>query len=230
MRRSLRDGLPSALLALALCACAYTGADDPVSRKFSWFSYLNGDDIRQSCSAGGPDRYRVVYNGINIEQRRTYDLTVGAGRRGHSMAVRIIGASDLSDFSASDLFGPWRGAAADTWLLDGQLAEIVGAMERDGNWGGPPFGLRLPSIGFYWVVVSCRGGRFFFDAYLWPAERFRQAELPGRLLALDPTGVALNPPRDATESLVYPDRASEDSRNYTLDVGRDGLVGIRTLF
>lgn len=230
MRRSAGTGLPMAVLAFVLGACAYTGAGDPVSRKFTWFSYLNGDDIRQSCVAGGSDRYRFVYNGINVEQRRTYDLTVGTGPRGHPMAMRVIGTSDLSSFSASDLFGPWRGTAADVWLPDSQLAEIERMMEQDGSFAGPPVGLRLPSAGFYWVVLACRGGRFYFDAYLWPGERFQKAQLPARLLAIDPTGAAINPPRDATPSLVYPDRAGEDSRNYTLDVGRDGLVGVRTWF
>jgi len=218
------------LLVLSLGACAYTGAGDPVSRKFTWFSYLNGEDIRQSCATGGPDRYRFVYNGINVEQRRTYDLTVGGGPRGHLMAVRVIGPSDLSNFSAGDLLGPWRGAAADVWLLDRQVAELEQILQRDGSFAGPPAGLRLPSIGFYWVAMACRAGKFSFDAYLWPSERFEQAALPAWLLALDFTGVAINPPRDATPWHVYPEGADEDSRSYTLDVGRDGLVGIRSFF
>ncbi len=230
MRQRFFVGWTMSLLAFALGACAYTGAGDPVSRKFTWFSYLNGDDIRQSCNAGGSDRYRFVYNGINIEQRRTYDLTVGAGPRGHFMTVQVIGPADLSSFSASDLLGPWRGISAEVGLLDSQMAEIVRAMEQDGSFAGSPAGLRLPSIGFYWVVMACRSGRFYFDAYLWPAERFQKAQIPARLLALDPTGVAINPPRDATPSLVYSGRAGEDARNYTLDVGRDGLIGVRTLF
>src|SRR5690606_6468296 len=64
---------PAALCLIVLAACTYRGADDPVSRKFSWFSYLNGDDIRRECVAGAADRYRFVYNGINVEQVRTYD-------------------------------------------------------------------------------------------------------------------------------------------------------------
>ena len=215
---------------LVLGACAYTGASDPVSRKFTWFSYLNGEDIRQSCAAGGGDRYRFVYNGINVEQRRTYDIAAGAGPRGHLLKARVIGPSDLSDFSASDLLGPWRGAAADVWLANSQLAEIEQALAQDGSLAGPPVGLRLPSIGFYWVVMACRSGRFSFDAYLWPSPRFQKAVLPAKLLALDTTGVTINPPRDATPSLVYPEGADEDSRSYTLDVGRDGLVGIRSFF
>lgn len=230
MGRRRCTGLAMILLVIALGACAYTGAGDPVSRKFTWFSYLNGDDIRQSCGAGGADRYRFVYNGINIEQRRTYDVTAGSGPRGNLMAVQVAGPSDLSNFSAGDLLAPWRGISAAVRLLDSQMAELDRAMEQDGSFAGSPAGLRLPSIGFYWVVLACRGGRFHFDAYLWPGDRFQRASLPSRLLALDPTGVAINPPRDATPSLVYPGRPGEDARNYTLDVGSNGLIGARTLF
>ena len=30
---------------------------DPLTRKFHWFSYVAGDDIRATCRPGDPDRF-----------------------------------------------------------------------------------------------------------------------------------------------------------------------------
>ncbi len=65
LRRTRRLFLCAALAAplLVLSACTYRGeSDNPVVRRFTWFSYLNGDDIRAACRADTRERYRFVYN------------------------------------------------------------------------------------------------------------------------------------------------------------------------
>ena len=49
-------------LALGILAgCTYRGEiDQPATLKATWFSYLNGDDIRSACADGTPVRYRLV--------------------------------------------------------------------------------------------------------------------------------------------------------------------------
>ena len=63
------------LWAVGLSACTYQGhIDEPVTVKATWYSYLAGDDIRQTCVPNGLPRYRLVYNGRYEEQLRSYDL------------------------------------------------------------------------------------------------------------------------------------------------------------
>ena len=234
MNRSLaRRWLGLGLCAVLLGACTYRGADDPVSRKFSWFSYLNGDDIRRECAAGGPDRYRFVYNGINVEQIRTYDLSLNAGPQGNLLSVRVLGPADVSHIGVSspgDLLGPWQGDRGQVWLLDRDVARLEQAMADSGVFAPPPRGMRMQSYDFFWLTVGCRQGQVFFDARRWPSEPFTAATFPDLLFGWDRTGVAVNPPRQANPRQVYPDKPDERSDNYELRVGDDGLIGGLGLF
>jgi hypothetical protein len=79
-------------LAAALCivsavgGCAYHGPhqDDPVQRRFNWYSYLNGDDIRTACEEDAAPRYRFVYNGAMCSRcaLMTFARTRGAAEVG----------------------------------------------------------------------------------------------------------------------------------------------------
>src|ERR1700751_6126832 len=63
-----------------LAACSYRGdIDNPVVRKVSWFSYLDGTDIRAACTEGAQDRYRLVYNVRYEEQLRSYEVVADGG-------------------------------------------------------------------------------------------------------------------------------------------------------
>jgi hypothetical protein len=65
-------------LGIGLAGCAYHGSfDDPIQRRFQWFSFIGGDDIKAACRPGSSasiDRYRFVYNGRYAEQLRAYEL------------------------------------------------------------------------------------------------------------------------------------------------------------
>ena len=75
-------------LVLVLSACTYRAGDEdnPIRRSFSWFSYLNADDLRSACTRGAPERYRIVYNAVWQEQVRTYDFII----HGNGGDVKII--------------------------------------------------------------------------------------------------------------------------------------------
>ena len=83
------------VLVLALAACAYRpGADNPVARSLTWFSYAGAGDIRAECRPGAADRLRLIYNGDYDEQVRSYDVTaVAAG--GGMVEVEANGAGEL---------------------------------------------------------------------------------------------------------------------------------------
>lgn len=214
-----------ALLAL-LGACTYQGGDDPVSRKFSWFSYLDAADIRDACRPGTPERYRFIYNAIYKEQIRTYDLTGGAGSRGQRMKVRAIEAPNLTEIKIGappDLLSPWRGKGEEVWLTPAQAGELQRAMNAGGVFAGAPDGLNLHSDDFYWVVAACSEGRFHFNAYHWPSERFDKAAFPALLFAWDPTGVRPNMPRQTTTFELYHTSNPDKYPRFNIKIGKAGL-------
>src|SRR5690242_4629021 len=66
----------------ALAGCVYHGdsasdLNNPAVQKFAWFSFLDGNDIREACAALGPKapaHYRLTYNGQYDKQLRTYEI------------------------------------------------------------------------------------------------------------------------------------------------------------
>ena len=231
MEKKCRIGGWGAVFAALLAACAYRGADNPLVLRLSWFDYLNGGDMRGVCAAGAPERYRFVYNGVNTEQIRRYEVTPEAGPGPHLLAIDIIGPPDLSQVMVGqpgDLADPWRGKTAAVHLRAKDVALLRRAAEASGVFAGAPEGLRLESNGFFWTVAACVGGRFFFNAYRWPSARFGEAAFPGLLFAWDPTGIAVNGPRQVNE--IFDKETENDARRYTLEVGNNGLVGVQPLF
>jgi len=221
------------LFPVFLGACTYSGEDDPVSRRFSWFSYLDGVDLRQYCVPGAADRYRFVYNAVYIEQVRTYEMTAKAGPDGHLLKVRVIGSTDLRRLDvkeAADLMAPWRGREEKVWLRDVDLGKLKAAMAVGGVFEGAPKGMELASEDFYWIVAACAGGRFSFNAYKWPSERFDNARFAGLLLAWDPTGVKVNEPRKVDFLLLYGEYFPDKPFGFNLRVGDNGLWGVDPLF
>lgn len=235
-RLALLVALAGGLLLTA--SCAYQGEPGyPVARSLSWFSYLNGDDIRQQCKAGAPDRYRFVYNGIYTEQVRSYDVTTDAGNANPTLRIQLleergrIGTIQLD--SVSGVLAPWSGKFETIHLRDADLERLREAMVNGGVFQPLTGRLELSSDAFYWIVAACSGGAFNFNAYLWPSPRFDQAAFPGLLLAWDPSGIPVNPPRKADPADIHHAPTAADLRGahrFNLAAGRDGLIGVGTLF
>src|SRR5688572_17860839 len=53
-RRDMKTRFAALAVVVALTGCAYRegGVGNPITRKFQYFSYLGGDDIRDGCVAG----------------------------------------------------------------------------------------------------------------------------------------------------------------------------------
>lgn len=221
---------------LAFAACTYQGATDPISRKFSWYDYVGGNDIRRACTPGAPDRYRFVYNAIYVEHVRTYDLQTRVGRPGENLlTARVIGQPGVASWDVgqpSDILGPWKGKTAQTWIRDSDVATLVASATETGLFGPAPTRLRLDSDAFYWTVAACRNGTFAFNAYQWPSDRFNALQFPKLLFAWDQTGIAVSPPRKADAMQIHGtnDPFREHKITFQLEVGENGLKGTQPLF
>lgn len=221
--------------ALLLAACTYQGdLSTPGAQKLSWFSYLDGDDLRAACSAEGPDRYRLVYNGVYEEQLRSYEIRVDAGGGGYYIA-RTQGQASLTRISLGDPLAPWRWQTSETALTPAQTEGFRAELSESGFYGPPPVGERFYSGGFFWWVVACEDGEMRYNAWEYP---YPGLSFPDWLYALDRTGLAVNPPRETDLDQRMRDRgpgtgrASDDDPDlsFELEMGADGLVGYGPLF
>jgi hypothetical protein len=203
-----------------------------VTLKTTWFSYLNGDDIRSACVDGAPSWYRLVYNGNYNEQLRVYEV-VGDGTGGAYYTVRTQSGSglDLNKFSFGDPQAMAAWTKAQTRLSPADLDALQGALGASDAFGPTPAGLRLASEQFYWIASLCRGGRFQFNAWLYPSPRFAGLRFPEVLLSHDGTGTAVNPPRAVPKAEpVRRGRGDWAPVHFDLEIGENGLKGHRTIF
>ena len=229
--------------ALLLAGCAYQatgnqgaglGIDNPVERRFTWFSYLDAADIRNSCAAGGPDQLRLVYNGQFPDQVRAYDILGGAKP---VMTARARGASgnllNMSFDTLEGLFGPWNFRQSQATLSPAEWAELNELLRRSGYATTVQDGLRLHSMDFYWLVAGCEGGKFHYNGWAarsstTPLGNVRFLEF---LLKRDQTGIAYRPPHNVTYIEKYGDSKGQ-SKKYSGDftitvrptgIGREGI-------
>lgn len=230
-RRKCLGGVLAVVLAgLVLAACSYRGAvDTPATLKFTWFSYLNGDDIREGCVAGSPPRYRLVYNADYDRQVRSYELT-GDGHGGAFLTARVISGSGIpvSDVALRDIAGIGGWTRAEAILGQPDLQALEDALDRSGAREAAPVGLRLYSNDSYWVASLCRDGRYLFNAWLYPSPRYDRLVFPDRLFAHDRTGVPVAPPRkgDLARRLKGSTRDQKPNFIFQLVVGERGFRGL----
>jgi len=186
--RCLAAGLTVLLGAANLAGCTYNEGmrENPVTRAFSWFSYINGDDLRSYCKGGGPDRYRIIYNGTDDEQVRTYDITVDQPAGGASLIAQYRGELDVSTMPLNDPLQPWRAKMAGRKIDRGELRGLRDALRASGFDTPVPEGTRIYSWRFFWIALACENGRFTFNGWTYGTERFNRVTLAGPLSAMDP--------------------------------------------
>lgn len=222
------------LAALMLSACAYEGGgDQPVIRKFTWFSFIAGDDIAHQCGRVPGERYRFVYNGVYNEQVRSYDIKPAEQGR-YQIKINVTEEADITSFSLNlgnpDIFQPWRPKVSATNVSASDVAILRKTLKNAGFFDSPPPDQNLPSIGFYWVVSACRDGKFHQNAYLWPDKKFTQAQFGKLLSAWDFTDIPINPPRETSNFSIYGTNDTDEYRNhFDLRVGSNGLLRHTTI-
>ena len=190
-RSLLRLGVATCVAVLA--ACTYQPGDvaNPLTRKFTWFSYVAGDDLRSGCHSGAPDRFRIIYNGDWDEQVRIYELGLSGPR---TLDERVIVAGQLGEISFSDPLAPWRGKSASVVLRDEEYQALVRDLADSGAYHSPVDTLTLAARDYYWLAASCRDGVFHLTAWLYPSEAFDRISFATWLGALDRTGIPFNSP------------------------------------
>ncbi len=225
--RRAAGGLLIGTCLLLGAACAYRGYDDPASRKLTWFSYLNGDDIRADCMADGPPLFRFVYNAQYWKHLRTYDIRPDPETGTLTMRARVLEEPDLSAFtlSVSDVFSAFEGSTtATTPISAADRVRLESALQESGFFAPAPKGLSMRSDEYYWTGVVCLDGTVTFNAFKWPSERFEALTFPGVLLDLDPTGVAMRQTPDPARYNAAAARLEGDrTRRFSLVVGDNGL-------
>lgn len=224
---------------LLLAACGYQGGglNAPFSQKLTWFSLLNGDDIRAACAPGAPERLRLVYNGRYHEQLRIYDLVAsdpaGPNAGGAELTARVQDAASYNKLGSIDLRSPlsawqWQEASASLGREDYQ--RLQRALEQAGLGGPTPVGTELRSTRFYWIAIGCVGGEVWFQAWQDPETDVTRLPFVALLLAADRTGVPFNAPRPlsaAETALREPGPEKErETYGFSMRVDRNGLGGL----
>jgi len=222
------------LLSAAIAACTFREpAGNFVSQQVTWFSYLNGDDIRAQCGDSMSDRYRLVYNADRQRHSRGYDIwDVREGAVMEQMVDRGIVFESGRPLDLALIGVPVRARAV---LSPNEFAEFKALLQASGVFDPPPVGLRLNSRGHYWIVSGCREGRFFLTGFLHPSERFDQIQFIPFLETRDQTGVRfpiLPPPARARFEQRCPrgrGTTLNNPRCFWIEIGEDGLVGLPRL-
>jgi hypothetical protein len=236
--RNLRIWAGAALAATLLAGCAYqpagrvgsgSGIDNPVERKFTWFSYLDAADIRNSCASGGPDQYRLIYNGQYYKHVRTYEV---AGGDSPQIVARARGVSgdvlQMGFNSFEELLGPWNFRRSETALSSEEWTKLRDLLHQSGFAGGSQAGLRLHSQDFYWLAAGCEGGKFFYNAWAVNPQALplNRTAFQDFLLRHDQTGIAFVPPRPVN-FIEKNDQTTGQKRDYSgnfvITVHEDGI-------
>lgn len=214
---------------LLASACTFEGSRHPVAFKFTYLSYLNGDDIRSQCANLGRDILRFVYNGVYTEQVRTYDLIPNQRESGRFiLESRVSSEADVSSITSElyrpDLFAPWRPVVSRVSLSSDDFQRLKRALTSSSFFGKPAFLGNLSSIKFYWLVSGCVHRKFYLRAFVWPEDSFIGADFPKLLSLWDRTNIPFNPPRAASLSQVYGTTNAEEQQTlFTIYVGESTI-------
>ncbi|NBC32939.1 MAG: hypothetical protein GVY13_09720 [Alphaproteobacteria bacterium] len=216
-----------------LTGCEYEGpAGNFLSQRLTWLSYLDGEDIREACGPGAPDRYRLVYNADYDDQARGYDVIPLPGG-GAVLRVQVDRGLVIDRVQLDEVLQlgvPDRSAVR---LSPEEVAALEERLSESGAFAPPPVGLRLNARQFYWIVSGCRDGDFFLTGYRFPSDRFQQITFDDFLFRRDPSGVPIRRPTRSTyerEAFGCDSRARQEGRAcFNVEIGENGLVGIATI-
>ncbi|WP_340117328.1 hypothetical protein [Pelagibius sp. 7325] len=227
--------LAAAVAGSVLAGCSYRGdIDNPATIKATWFSYLNGDDIRSTCVEGAPLHYRLIYNADYDKQVRSYEVIGDTSGGGAQLTVRVAGESglDVTKLRFDDPLAFARWTRSDAPLGASVVERLDRELEASGAFAPAPEGLQLFSKETYWISNLCRDGVYSFNAWRYPSERFDAIRFDDLLFALDETGVAVREPvavpLGTAARLRSPQgRQAEDATGnfFNVKVGDNGLIG-----
>ena len=219
--------------ALVAAGCTHSGGiENPLTRKATWFSYLNGDDVRDRCEAY-PNRVevRLIYNGNFKEQVRTYEIS-GDGAGGARVTARAMpeDAGNLLNFRLGDPLATGRWEKATVTLTQEEREQLIGRLADSGVFQRAPSGIDLKSWGSYWVSIACRNGEVFFNAWTAGSQRWDRQELWQIVRPLDNTGVPVYQPHPArfedSPTIERTDDRQRAATHFLMTTGENGLIGL----
>lgn len=218
---------------MVLAACEYGGpAGNFITQRLTWLSYLDGEDIREACGPGAPDRYRLVYNADYENQARGYDAIPLPGG-GAVLRVQVDRGLVIDSVRLDEVLQLGVPVGGAVRLSEAEFAELQARLLESGAFAPPPVGLRLNSRQFYWIVSGCRDGDSFLTGYRFPSERFEQITFDQFLFRRDRSGVPIRrPTRSTYEREVFgcDSRALQEGRAcFNVEIGENGLVGVATI-
>lgn len=230
-RKGMRKPWMAALaLAGVLAACGTQEAvDNPLTQRFAWFDYLNGGGLREYCAEAALPRYRFVYNAEYDEQLRRYEV-VSDGAGGALVTSYAQGSDALVAVSLNDIMAPWRWRRSQSAMTPEAFLRFEAALKQSGFFDPPPVGLRLPSAGYYWIGVGCRGGMLYFNAWRYPSDRYAALSFPKLLFGQDRTGLEVRAERHVDASLLTFKRPGQEfidteGKLFWVTVAEKGLKG-----
>lgn len=234
-RRRLSATLATGLAGL-VAGCTYGGQiDQPYTLKATWFSYVNGDDLRKRC-ANIEDHWevRLIYNGDYEKQVRTYHM-IADGVGGADVTARASkpDAGNLASVSLDDPLAPWRWRTSRANLGPDARDDLEAELADSGVYRDAPAGIRLKSWGWYWVSIACKDGEVAFNAWTYPSERWDGQDLREIVSPLDETGVAFNQPREPSAEANFrrtQGRPGNTGVLFELRTGENGLANVLTPF
>lgn len=177
------------LLGCVLAACQAQGPSaNRVDFRYQWLSYLQGDDLRATCRADGPDRLRLIYNADFNREIRTYDLFIAAGGSGVLDTRRWVEAGFMVSFGGS-LSSMLDGQKGQVSLSPEQVSQLTSLVGDSGFPGPVQTGATLRSDSYFWVALACVDG--IFGLQVWQGEAMRNIRFAGLLESWDPIGAPL---------------------------------------
>jgi hypothetical protein len=165
-----------------LSGCASLGpAGEEDARKLTWFSYVNGEDLRAKCSSDEPDRYRLIYNSKANAQLRTYEVQGAEARAGSGagpdaggavVEARIIPADALWRRDPEDTLAAGQSASMRLYLSPDQFGKLTSRLAESGVFDGSSMELHSRPGGVFWLASGCHEGSYFLTAFSNPSDRF----------------------------------------------------------
>ncbi len=226
------------LLAFGLLAGCTTSGEiaNPVTRKLTWFSFLNGDDIRAACGPDAPARVRLVHNADYMVRIRVHEVVEPpAGPRAPPagsllLRTRVLGPTPARltiDPEAPRLtLAPLGGLVTRRVIGPADAARVRAALAADGLGGPPPRVDRLRSEDFWWLAVGCVEGVTRFHVWADPEPDYAALTFPAVLQALDGTAVPPRRPADEPNGgnpRLYDRMRADKEVRFTLSVRPDGI-------
>ncbi len=227
LRQVLTTSLAGVVLSVLLSGCSYDGGDlgNPIDRRFEWFSFVGGDDIRTACVPGAPDRYRLIYTALYDEQVRVYEVDSAS----RVLTEQVLRPANLARFNLDDIASLWEPVTAKVPLSTDDYKALQNSLNVSGVYAPPPVGLDLPSHSYNWTAAFCHQGQYGFTGWLYPSPAFDKLTFNRWLFDHDKTGIAIDNPAPIPFDALYNAQVRDGQAfQFIITVGSDGPV--RSLF